>query len=269
MTHRPIRIMGILNATPDSFSGDGATDTEILIERGLQMIEDGADILDVGGESSRPFAAPVSPEEEQKRVLPVIRGLSKRTAVPVSVDTRNWQVAQAAVDQGARMVNDITGLHDPDMIRVVAGSNVDVVVMHMRGTPVTMQVDPRYEDVIAEIISFLNARIEQAVRSGVIKDRIIIDPGLGFGKKLDHNISIIRHLDRFRSMGYPVLVGPSRKSFIGEILNLPVHDRLEGTLAAVGVCMFFGADIIRVHDVKAVARYAKMLDRLMIIRPAV
>ncbi len=261
--HSQPQIMGILNATPDSFSGDGTVDVEALVQRGLDMVSSGAAILDIGGESSRPDADPVDSATESARVLPVIRALKKRTDVRISIDTYHADTAEQAIQAGAEIVNDITGLQDPGMLRVVADYQTDVIIMHMAGNPKTMQINPTYQDVLAQIKEFFISRIDAAQACGIAPNRIILDPGIGFGKKLKHNVRIIRHLNRFRALGFPILIGPSRKSFLGDILGLPVDQRLEGTLAAVGAAMCHQVDIVRVHDVAAVHRFIRVFDELM------
>lgn len=256
-------IMGILNATPDSFSGDGKTDEDQLVQRGLKMVSAGAHILDIGGESSRPFAQPVSQEEEIKRVVPVIRRLASQTNIPISIDTYHVGTAKAAVAAGAVMVNDISGLRDPEMRRFVSSSGTYTVIMHMQGTPSKMQINPQYSNVVEEVARFLMSQAENAIKDGIHKDKIIFDPGIGFGKCTEHNILLLRHLDRLKQLGYPLLVGPSRKSFIGEILNLPVDQRLEGTLAAIAASMFHSVDMVRVHDVQPIAQFIKVLDAIV------
>jgi Dihydropteroate synthase (EC 2.5.1.15) len=242
--------MGILNLTPDSFSDGGKfKSSQEAIDYALRMIDDGADIIDVGGESSRPGSNPVSSSDEEKRVIPVIEGLAKRFDNPISIDTYKSTVAEMALKSGAEIVNDISGLnYDPDMASTVATYGASLVAMHMKGTPRTMQENPEYSDLIKEVTIYLSKSIEKANESGI--KQIIIDPGIGFGKTVYHNLSIIRHLKDFSSLGYPILTGPSRKSFIGDLLDLGVEDRIEGTSAAVAACVMNGADIVRVHDVK-------------------
>jgi dihydropteroate synthase len=264
----PTKIMGILNATHDSFSGDGVINSEKLVERGVQFAQAGADILDVGGESSRPFAEPVTIKEELKRVIPVVKGLSTQLKIPISIATRHPEVAKDAIENGARIVNDISGLSQPSMRHLVAETGAKIVLMHMQGTPQTMQLNPEYANVVDDILFFFQSRIKEAVDAGIQKEQIILDPGIGFGKTLEHNILITRHLDRLHSLGYPVLLGPSRKSFLGEILDLPVDDRLEGTLAAVGASVIAGVDIVRVHDVTATARFLRVFERIVFDRSA-
>ncbi len=256
------RIMGILNLTPDSFSGDGIyNNLNDAVEQARSMIRDGADIIDVGGESTRPGAEPVSVEEELERVIPVIREL-KKTRIPVSIDTYKTEVAKEALKKGASMVNDINGLRSEGMIELIAEHDASVVIMHMQGTPKNMQENPYYKDVIGDIMGFLRERSESGINSGISKDSIIIDPGIGFGKTTEHNLEIINRLMEFRSLGFPILVGASRKSFIGNVLGLPVEERLEGTLAAITVAVMNGADMVRVHDVKAAKRAVQIADAI-------
>ncbi len=220
------------------------------MERALQMVSQGARIVDIGGESSRPGSREVPEEEELARVMPVIKKLRPQTRALISIDTRKSAVARAALEEGADLVNDISALrHDPKLAGVVAAAGVPVILMHMLGTPETMQLNPRYEDVLREIKDFFVERIRSAREAGIAEDRIIIDPGIGFGKTLQHNLTLLNRLDYFLDLEKPVLVGPSRKSFIGLILEEPVERRLEGTLAAAVICWLRGASIIRVHDV--------------------
>lgn len=257
-------VMGILNVTPDSFSGDGVLDAERAVDRALHLVKEGADIIDIGGESSRPYAKTVSLEEELERVAPVVKKLASRANIPISIDTYKSKVAERALELGADMVNDISALRaDKKMVSVIVKHNVPVALMHMKGTPRTMQLKPVYKDVISEIYSFLSERIEYAVRNKIKRENIIIDPGIGFGKTVENNLEIIRKLREFRSLGCPILIGPSRKSFIGKILDLPVEERLEGTLASISACITNGADIIRVHDVKECVRAARMTDAII------
>ncbi|MDZ7330834.1 MAG: dihydropteroate synthase [candidate division KSB1 bacterium] len=258
-------IMGILNVTPDSFSDGGEYfEPDRAIARGMELARQGADIIDVGAESTRPGAEPISAEEEIARLLPVIRGLANLVDVPISVDTYKAPVAEAALHAGANMINDISGLRfDPDMKFVVARFQVPVVLMHIKGQPKNMQQDPHYDDVIGEICDYLAESIEMALAAGIPRDRIIIDPGIGFGKRLMDNYEIIRRLKEFSRLECPILVGPSRKSFIGKVLNLPPDQRLEGTIAAVVVAIQNGAHIIRVHDVLPMVRACQIADRLV------
>jgi dihydropteroate synthase len=255
-------VMGILNVTPDSFSDGGRYFTlDLALEHALKMIEDGADIIDVGGESTRPGSDPVPIEEELRRVIPVIKELAKRTKVPISIDTYKSEVARQALDNGALIVNDISGLRfDEKMAEVVAEYKASVVLMHIKGTPKTMQQNPEYKDVISEIYSYLSESVDLALSAGI--KQIIVDPGIGFGKRLIDNLEIIRRLREFKSLGYPILIGVSRKSFIGNILNLPVDQRLEGTAGAVAISVWNGANIVRVHDVKEMVRVVRIVDAI-------
>jgi len=262
---RSPRLMGILNVTPDSFSDGGAhLREEDAVRRALEMVEEGVDILDVGGESSRPGSDPVDAREEMERVLPVIRRLSKEVEVPISIDTTKSEVAQAALDAGAGMINDISGLHwDKKLAELAARYRVPVVIMHTRGKPKTMQQDIHYRSLISEIIRYLQEGISVALEAGVPEDQIVVDPGIGFGKRLDDNLMIMKHLYEFSVLGKPILLGASRKSFIGQVLDVEVNDRLEGTLAATLLGALQGADIIRVHDVKENRRVLKMLETMV------
>lgn len=255
-------VMGILNVTPDSFSDGGKYfSTQNAIDRALEMIDQGADFIDVGGESTRPGSVPISAEEELKRVLPVIEGLANKTTIPISIDTTKSKVAEKALQIGAVIVNDISALNfDPQIIDVIAHHQASVVLMHIKGTPKNMQHNPEYNDVMSEILEYLKKSIQIAKTKGV--NQIIVDPGIGFGKKLEHNIEIFKRLSELKSLGYPILVGPSRKSFIGQILDLPVDQRLEGTAAAVAVSVMRGASIVRVHDIKEIKRVVKIIDAL-------
>ncbi len=256
------RIMGILNVTPDSFSDGGLfADVAAAVRRGEALEAEGAHVLDVGGESTRPGSEPVSAGEECRRVLPVIEALAKRIRIPISVDTSKAEVARRALEAGASWINDVSALRvDPEMAETAARYDVPVVLMHMKGTPREMQRDPLYDDVTAEVTRFFEERIAFAVKQGIRKDRIILDPGIGFGKRLEHNLSLLKNLRAFVPLGCPILVGPSRKSFLGEILGLPVGERLEGTAAAVAVAVLNGASIVRVHDVAVMARIIQVVD---------
>ncbi len=265
---RTTLVMGILNATPDSFSDGGRhLDPERAVEAGLAMAAAGAHLLDVGGESTRPGADPVPPDLEAARVLPIIRDLVRRTDLPVSVDTRRASVARAALDLGARVVNDVSALADPEMAAVVARARAGVVLMHMKGEPRSMQLAPDYRDVVAEVGEFLAARLAAAVAAGIDPEAVALDPGIGFGKTFEHNLQLLRGLDRLVALGRPVLVGASRKAFLGRILDLPVSRRLEGTAAAVAISAFLGASIVRVHDVAEMARVAAVADAVAHLPP--
>ena len=257
--------MGILNVTPDSFSdGNLFISVEAAVEHAERMIAEGANIIDIGGESSRPGADMVSAEAEMDRVLPVIEKLSKTTQIPISIDTYKSSVARRALEIGACIVNDISALQgDPDMASVVAEAGVPVVLMHMKGTPKNMQSAPHYDSLIFEIISFLSIRIQEALDAGISSNQIILDPGIGFGKTVAHNLEIIRRLREFKCLGKPILIGTSRKFFIGKVLDLPVDDRLEGTAATAAIAINNGADIVRVHNVEKMARVVRMTDAIV------
>ena len=256
-------VMGILNVTPDSFSdGNLFFGVDKAVEHAKQMINEGADIIDIGGESSRPNAEPVSEEEELKRVAPVIERLAKETGIPISIDTYKPRVAEECINLGAQIVNDISGLRSNEMIEIVAKYKVPVIVMHMKGIPKNMQQNPVYDDAVAEIKQFLSDRISDAKKAG-IKD-IIIDPGIGFGKATGHNLQILKRLHELKTLNCPILVGPSRKSFIGNITGLDASERLEGTLAAVSIAILNGANIIRVHDVRQCKRAAQIADAIRV-----
>ena len=249
----PAKLMGVVNVTPDSFSDGGLfLDPDIAIDHGRALAADGADLLDVGGESTRPGAAAVSAEEERRRVVPVVAGLAG-SAVPVSIDTYKRSVAEAALDAGARLVNDVTALRaDPELAGLCADRECEVVLMHMLGTPQTMQDNPVYEDVVDEVKAFLAERIERAVSEGVAEARITVDPGIGFGKTVEHNLELLRRLGELRDLGRPICVGTSRKSFIGKITGRPVDRRLGGTIASSVLAYANGATMLRVHDVHEV-----------------
>ncbi len=263
----PMRIMGILNVTPDSFSDGGKfLSVDRAVERAHQMVEEGADIIDVGGESSRPFSSPVSEEEELKRVIPVIEELDG-IGVPISIDTYKPRVAEEALKRGASIVNDIYGLRKEGMAEVVVEYDAAVVIMHMKGEPKNMQMNPFYEDTVAEIAQFLRERVEFALSKGIEEDRIILDPGIGFGKRVEDNLRIIKYLDAFRSLGYPILLGVSRKSYMGKLFDLPVEERLETTLASNVIGVLNGAAILRVHNVRENVRAVRMAEEIMKVSP--
>lgn len=258
-------IMGILNVTPDSFSDGGSyLHQDAAVHRALAMAREGADIIDVGGESTRPGAEKVSVQEETDRVVPVIREITKRVGVPVSIDTYKADVAEAAVSAGASMINDISGLRfDPRMALVAARHKTPVVVMHIKGTPETMQKNPVYKALIPEIMDYLREGIDIALRAGIRRDMIILDPGIGFGKTVEHNLEVIQRLGEFTGFGMPLMLGHSRKSFLGRVLgDLSVADRLEGTAAAAAIGIFNGANIIRVHEVREMVRVARVADAI-------
>jgi dihydropteroate synthase len=249
-------LMGVLNITPDSFSDGGLyLDQEKAIARALELAEEGADIIDVGGESSRPGSDPIPENEELRRVIPVISELKKKTRALISIDTTKAGVAEAAVDAGADMVNDISALRfDSRMASLIAQKDIPAVLMHMKGSPKDMQNNPHYDDVVGEVKAFLRERILAAQSCGIKKEKIIVDPGIGFGKRFEDNLALINRLEELADLDQPLLIGPSRKSFIGRILNLPPQERMEGTIASSILSILHGAHILRVHDVKAVKR---------------
>lgn len=258
-------IMGILNVTPDSFFDGGKySDRDRAIARAFQLIEEGADIIDIGGESTRPGSSPVTIDEELKRVIPVIEEIAKRVDIPISIDTYKAKVAEEAINAGASIINDISGFRfDPEMPYIAAKYDTPVVLMHIKGTPKDMQKNPQYDALIPEIIEYLRTSIVIAKNAGVRDDKIIIDPGIGFGKLPEHNLQILRDLKVFSLLGKPILIGVSRKSFIGKILNdAPPEARLEGTAAAVAVSIINGANIIRVHDVAYISKIVKVVDAI-------
>jgi dihydropteroate synthase len=275
-------IMGIINVTPDSFSGDGLAQpggdwVAAAVEQGVAQAEAGADFLDIGGESTRPGSQPVSQAEELQRVIPVISALAKAVNVPISIDTYKAEVARQALAAGALMVNDVWGLRmDPEIGRVVAASGAAVVLMHNRSRPKDAAqstklggryVGVEYTDLLADIRRELQLCIDIAHAAGVGDERIILDPGIGFGKTVEQNLELMYRLDELKEMGYPILVGPSRKSFVGYTLNLPATDRVEGTAAAVTLAIDRGADIVRVHDVQPMLRAARLADAIVRGRP--
>jgi len=258
-------VMGIINTTPDSFSGDGlAGSVEAAVAQAKRMIREGADILDVGGESTRPGAEPVSEDEELRRTAPVVAAVS-RLGVPVSIDTRRAAVADAALSAGGSLINDVTALSDaPQMVAIASKHGAAVCLMHMRGEPRTMQEAPEYADVAREVSDYLRKRAAALADAGIPRERMLVDPGIGFGKTLDHNLDLLNCLDVIRERcKLPVLVGPSRKSFIGRILDLPVEQRIFGTAAAVAVAVARGADVVRVHDVAEIAQTARLADAIV------
>jgi len=245
-------VMGVLNVTPDSFSDGGQfLDPAAAVAHGRQMSSDGADVIDVGGESTRPGSDAVSADEEARRVVPVIRDLASQTDVPISIDTQKAEVAAAALDAGAQIINDVSALRtDPQMAVLAAERGVPLVLMHMQGTPKTMQAAPTYGDVVTDVADWLRERIQHAVDSGIRREQVIIDPGFGFGKTLQHNLEMLRRLHEFHALDRPLLVGTSRKSMLGMILNAPEAERLHGTLATVACGAMCGCHIVRVHDVR-------------------
>jgi dihydropteroate synthase len=254
-------VMGVLNVTPDSFSDGGEFfDTNEAIEHGLKMAAEGAAIIDVGGESTRPGSASVSAEEQIRRVVPVVEALAKKVNVPISIDTTNCEVAAAALEAGAAMINDITALSDERMGELAGEAGVPVVLMHIQGTPATMQIEPKYKDVVGEVRRFLLERAERAEQFGIDKGEIFIDPGIGFGKTTEHNLLLLRNIDKFVDSGYRICIGTSRKAFIGKITGKgKPTERIFGTAATVALCAAAGVSIVRVHDV------AEMVDVVKII----
>jgi dihydropteroate synthase len=255
-------IMGAINITPDSFSDGGLyLQPERAVDLALDMVAQGVDIIDIGGESTRPGSRGVDAEEELRRIIPVIQGITAQTDTLLSVDTRKARVAREALEAGCQIVNDVTALRfDSEMAHIAAHHGAVIVLMHMRGTPETMQRDIHYASLISEIITYLRESIDLAEKGGIDREKIIIDPGIGFGKTVDHNLAIIKHLYQFRILGQPILIGTSRKSFIGKILDLDVDKREEGTLASVVASILHGAHIVRVHDVRNAVRAARIAD---------
>ena len=261
---RRTHIMGVLNVTPDSFSDRGKYfQQDKAIEHGLSMAGEGADIIDVGGESTRPYSEKISDQQELDRVIPVIRALSKDLRIPISIDTCKAEVARQALKAGASIINDISAFRfDPEMISVAGEAGVPVIIMHMQGTPKDMQANPTYENLIPEILDFLKGAINRAVAGGIRKDMIIVDPGIGFGKTFDHNLQIIRELAEFNALERPILLGPSNKAFIGHILHKEPHERDTGSMAAVAASVLNGAHIVRVHNVKKTVETVRMIDAI-------
>lgn len=257
-------VMGILNVTPDSFSDGGYfVNNEIAVQHVHQMIKEGAAIIDIGGESTRPGAAAVSVDEECQRVIPIIKSIREVTDIPVSIDTSKAEVMHEAVTAGASMINDVNALKNEGAVDIAAKLDVPVCIMHMQGEPRTMQHKPEYENVVADIKEFLNYRIDKCIEAGINRDNIIIDPGFGFGKTLEHNLSLFKHLDEFKSLDVPLLVGVSRKSMIGAVLNdAPVDERLHGSVALATLAAWMNANILRVHDVKATVDALKLCNAI-------
>lgn len=257
--------MGVVNVTPDSFYDGGFYfDPARAIERGLVLAAEGADIIDVGGESTKPGSDPIPADEEKKRVLPVISALKEKTEALISIDTTKAEVAEAAIAAGASIVNDISaGRFDHRMFPLVSGSGAGLILMHMKGTPKTMQINPYYEDVLAEVKVFLQERMEAAETFGIEREKLIVDPGIGFGKRVEDNLALINNLNALAELGRPVLAGISRKSFIGKILNLNPPDRLEGTIAAAVMAILRGASLLRVHDIQAVKRAVAVAEAIL------
>ena len=262
------QVMGIVNVTPDSFSDGGKfSQTNLAIAHALKLVDEGAAILDIGGESTRPNAVPVSLQQELDRVIPVIEALvnefkAKQVNIPISIDTYKSAVMQAAIDAGASMVNDVRALQEAGALEVVAKSNVGVCLMHMQGTPQTMQIDPQYNDVVYDISTFLQARLQATIDAGVTANRILLDPGFGFGKTREHNITLIQQLESFATLGQPLLVGLSRKSILGQVTGNDVDARLYASIAASVIAAQKGAKILRVHDVKATVEALKVVSAI-------
>ena len=257
-------VMGVLNITPDSFSDGGQFfDSDKAIERGIRMAAEGAAIIDVGGESTRPGSSPVSAKEQIRRVVPVIKSLCEKVDVPISIDTYNFEVATVALKAGAAMINDITALSDERVGKLAAEYEVPVVLMHIQGTPATMQIEPKYEDVVGEVLQFLLERARRAEEFGISKDMIFIDPGIGFGKTVEHNLLLLKNIDKFVDSGYRVCIGPSRKSFIGKITGKEnPAERIFGTAATVALCVTAGVSIVRVHDVAEMVDVVKVANAM-------
>lgn len=269
ITNTPV-IMGILNVTPDSFSDGGKfLSSTPAVDHALQMIDQGAEIIDIGGESTRPGSKPVTPEQQIARTIPVIKDLASQTKTPISIDTTSSKVAQAALAAGASIINDISALQaDDKMASLVAQTSVPIVLMHMQGSPGNMQKNPTYKDVVKEVMQFLEERIDFAISAGIERSQIIIDPGIGFGKTVEHNLLLLQNLDQFQKLEVPVLIGSSRKAFIGKILGIDdPADRTFGTAASVAWAVAAGAQIIRVHDVKEMCQVAKLTAAIKNQRP--
>lgn len=258
------RIVGIVNVTPDSFSDGGRyVDPTAALDQAMRLVDEGADIVELGGESSRPGATAVPAQEELARVVPVLRPLRAALAIPLAIDTYKPEVARVVLDEGADLINDIYGARgESGLAGVVARAGAGLVIMHMKGTPREMQIDPHYDDVVGEVLAFLQDRVAFAEDVGVDPEAIIVDPGLGFGKRMDDNLVLLRRLREFHRLGKPIMVGPSRKSFIGKVLDLPVEERREGTAACVAAAVLQGAEFVRVHDVRPARRLVTMLDAI-------
>ena len=262
---RETLVMGIVNVTPDSFSDGGKFfSPEVAIRHASKLITQGADIIDIGGESTRPGAEQVSESEELKRVIPVIEKIrTDNPTILISIDTTKASVAKHAVEAGADIINDVSGLSfDNNMIGIVESFNIPVVIMHMKGNPQNMQLNPEYKDIVNEILDFFKIKIKIAIQSGINRSMIILDPGIGFGKTVEHNFELLSRLNEFNVLELPIMIGPSRKSFIGITLDLPPEDRLEGTAAAVSAGVMNGASIVRVHDVKSMKRVVRIIEKV-------
>ena len=263
--NRETLVMGIVNVTPDSFSDGGKFfSPEVAISHASKLITQGADIIDIGGESTRPGAEQVSESEELKRVIPVIEKIrTDNPTILISIDTTKASVAKHAVEAGADIINDVSGLSfDNNMIGIVESFNIPVVIMHMKGNPQNMQLNPEYKDIVNEILDFFKMKIKIAIQSGINRSRIILDPGIGFGKTVEHNFELLSRLNEFNVLELPIMIGPSRKSFIGIALDLPPEDRVEGTAAAVSAGVMNGASIVRVHDVKSMKRVVRIIEKV-------
>ena len=262
---RETLVMGIVNVTPDSFSDGGKFfSPEVAISHASKLISQGADIIDIGGESTRPGAEQVSESEELKRVIPVIEKIrTDNPTILISIDTTKASVAKHAVEAGADIINDVSGLSfDNNMTGIVESLNVPVVIMHMKGNPQNMQLNPKYKDIVNEILDFFKMKIKIAIQSGINRSMIILDPGIGFGKTVEHNFELLSRLNEFNVLELPIMIGPSRKSFIGITLDLPPEDRVEGTAAAVSAGVMNGASIVRVHDVKSMKRVVRIIEKV-------
>lgn len=257
-------IMGIINMSPDSFSGDGMElDVKEAVRKARQLEADGADIIDIGGESTRPGSDPVAVEDEITRTAPIIKAIAGEVTIPISIDTYKRKVAEAAIKSGAEIINDITGFHhDSQMAELAAGTGVGVMLMHIKGTPKDMQDNPSYDSLMSEIISYLEEGIEIGASNGVQEDKMIVDPGIGFGKTIEHNFQILNNLASLKALGRPILIGTSRKAFIGKTLDRAPEDRLYGTAATVAAAILNGAHIVRVHDVKQICDVVKVADKI-------
>lgn len=257
------KVMGVLNVTPDSFSNGGRfLDTDLAVLRGLEIVEEGADLIDIGAESTRPGASPVSADEEWNRVGPVLERLGARVDIPISIDTRKADIAKKGLRAGASIVNDVSGLRDPRMVHTIALAGAGAIVMHMRGEPRTMQDRPTYADVVWDVQTYLEERVREAVAGGVPREAIAVDPGIGFGKGVEHNVELLRNLDRIASLGHPVVVGVSGKSFLGHLGGGEVDERLPASLVAAVFAVERGADVVRAHDVLETIRAVKVFDAL-------
>ena len=265
-----VHVMGILNVTPDSFSDGGRyVDADAACAHAMAMIEQGADLLDIGAESSKPGAVAIDEEEERRRLLPIVRELCSTATLPLSIDTTKAAIAEEALDAGAALINDISALRfDPRMASVVARSGAGVILMHMQGTPATMQRTASYTYVVEDVRAFLAARLEVAQQAGIPRDRILLDPGIGFGKNCEHNVTLLNHLDAFQTLGRPIVVGVSRKAFLGKILGRTIDERLMGTAGAVAVAIMKGARVVRVHDVAPIRDVVKIVEAIMSSSPA-